>query len=197
VPGWLTTDIDGDPRIWEDAASPRVDIGADEYFNNDPPDTPTSLGPTEYVDGSTISDDTPTLEFTQSDPNSYDTVQYTIQIDDNAAFSSPVVDSTSALLAQGGASFTSPSLPDGDYYWRVMSTDQYGATSGWAVANGGAVAFHLATSPPPTPAPGGAVGGTIHPVDKAALLLPWFILSATLLLALTTAGLLLLRRRKP
>jgi parallel beta-helix repeat protein len=190
VPGGITTDIDGDPRIWEDAAVPTVDIGADEYFNNNPPYTPTSLGPTEYVDGSTVSDDTPTLEFTQDDPDNYDTVQYTIQIDDNAAFSSPVVDSTSALLTQGGASFTSPSLPDGDYYWRVMSTDRWGATSGWAVANGGAVAFSLDTSPAP-PA-GGAVGGTVYPVNKAALLLPWLILGTVLALA---GGLILRKQR--
>ncbi|NQT31119.1 MAG: right-handed parallel beta-helix repeat-containing protein [Deltaproteobacteria bacterium] len=189
APSLPATDFEGDPRIWEDAAVPTVDMGADEYFNNAPPYTPTSLGPTEYVDGGSVDDDTPEFSFIQDDPNDYDTVQYTIEIDNDSDFSSPSEADTSALLAQGPASFTSPSLPDDDYYWRVMSTDRYGATSGWAYANGGAIAFQLDTSP----AGGGAVGGEVYPIDKAALLLPWLGLGLVLILA--AGGLILVRRR--
>jgi parallel beta-helix repeat protein len=196
------TDFEGQPRVRDgDGDSIAVvDIGADEYFTNNPPDDPINLGPAEYTDGSTVSDDTPTLTFDQNDPDD-DDIQFTIQIDDDSGFSSPAVDYTSTLQTNpGAASFTSSSLPDGDYYWRVMSTDEYGATSGWAVANGGAVAFHLDTSIPPPPS-GGAVGGTVYPVDKAALLLPWFALSAAILLALAAGCLIFIRRadrpRKP
>ena len=72
-----------------------------------------------------------------------------------------------------------------------MSTDQWGAISGWTYANGGAVAFSLDTSP----AGGGTVGGTVYPADKAALLLPWLVLGAALVLA--AGGLAIARRLKP
>ena len=72
-----------------------------------------------------------------------------------------MVDYTSELLSHPGAgSFTvgqaagggvytvySATLPDGDYYWRVMSTDQYADTSGWSAANVGAIAFRLDATP--------------------------------------------------
>jgi hypothetical protein len=122
---------------------PTCSIGAEEC--NSAPDLPTNLGPAQYVNGSWVDNNTPTLEFTQSDPDG-NSVSYTIQIDDDHDFSSPSVDYSSGLMAQGNTSFTSPSLPDGDYYWRVMSTDEHGFEGGWTVANGGAIAFHLNTT---------------------------------------------------
>ena len=191
APSLPATDFDGEPRVFDGDLVPGavVDMGADEFFINSPPLDPFNLDPPEYTDGSTVSDDTPTLDFEQDDPDVTDTVQYTIQIDDDDDFSSPVVDYTSALLAQGPTSFTSPSLPDDSYYWRVMSTDQWGAPSGWTYARIGAPAFILDTTPPA----GGGVGGTVYPVDKAALLLPWLGLGVVLILA--AGGLILARRR--
>ncbi|MFA7381806.1 MAG: M23 family metallopeptidase, partial [Bacteroidia bacterium] len=49
---------------------------------NQNPSTPTSLGPTTLVDGSTGNDNTPTLTFTLADTDGADTVKYQIQIDD-------------------------------------------------------------------------------------------------------------------
>jgi len=118
---------------------------------NSSPNQPSSLGPTEYVNGSWGNDNTPTLQFTQSDPDISDTLKYTIQIDNNSNFLSPEVNYTSGLLAQGGTSYTPSPLADGSYYWRVMSTDNKGATSSWAVANGGIVAFRIDISNPSTP----------------------------------------------
>jgi len=107
-----------------------------------------------------VDDNTPTLEFTQSDPDG-NTVSYTIQIDDDDDFSSVAVDYTSGLMAQGDASFNvgqadgggaytegyeGQTLDDGDYYWRVMSTDEHGIASGWTAANSGGIAFRLNTT---------------------------------------------------
>ena len=50
--------------------------------------------------------------------NKVDTTNlYSIHVDDNADFSSLIVNSTTSA-----ASFTSPSLPNGKYYWRVRAT---------------------------------------------------------------------------
>jgi len=138
---------------------PVCSIGAEEC--NSAPDPPGGLGPTACVDGSWVDDDTPTLNFTQSDPDG-NTVRYTIQIDDtDNTFSSLVVDYTSGLLAEGDASFTvgqaegsgaytaggeGQTLNDGDYFWRVMSTDEHGVDGAWSVANGGNIAFRLNTA---------------------------------------------------
>lgn len=122
---------------------PTCSIGAEEC--NSAPNPPVSLGPAAYVDGIWVDNNTPTLNFTQSDPDG-NTVSYTIQIDDNDDFGSPAVDYTSELLTQGDASFTSPSLNDGDYYWRVMTTDEHSFEGDWSVANGGDIAFRLNTA---------------------------------------------------
>jgi len=127
------------------APEPTCSVGDEEC--NSPPNPPTGLGPTDCVDGSWIDDNTPTLEFTQYDPDG-DDIQYTIQIDNEPDFLDPlVVNETSGLSSHPGEdSFTSPALPEGDYYWRVMSTDEHGSQSDWSAANGGAIAFRLNTT---------------------------------------------------
>jgi len=128
---------------------------------NSAPNAPSSLSP---IDGSWTNDNTPTLSFTQSDPDAGDTVKYRVQVDDTSDFSSVVVDYTSALIAQGATSFTvgqaagsgtytvgsqGQTLADSaNYYWRVMSTDNNNASSGWTTANGGAIAFKVDTTAP-------------------------------------------------
>ncbi len=135
-------------------------------LTNAVPGAPSSLGPTDLVNGSTTGDTTPTLQFTQADGNSGDTLAFQIQIDDTSNFSSPVVDYTSAALAQGAASFTvgqsagsgsytvgsaSQTLARGSFYWRVRSTD-YAETGSWSTANSGSIAFKIAVAPTVTTA---------------------------------------------
>ena len=138
--------------------------------SNASPTDPSSLN---LTDGSWTTDNTPTLTFTQSDTDAVDIEKFRIQIDDTAGFGSPVVDYTSVLQDRGATSFTvgqaaglgtyttgsaSQTLADGTYYWRVMSTDNRGATSGWATANGGSVAFGVDITPPsPSTSTGTAV----------------------------------------
>lgn len=134
--------------------------------SNTSPTLPSSLGPTGVVNGSSGADTTPQFDFTLADANGSDTVKYQIQVDDNSNFSSPVVDYTSALAAQGAASFTvgqaagsgsyavgnsGQTLSDSSYYWRVRSFDNSGAVSSYVTANSGAVAFIVDNSAPSTP----------------------------------------------
>ncbi len=127
------------------------------YTANSAPNAPGSLGAASYVNGSTVTDTSPTLDFSQSDTNGGDTLKFQIQIDDTSNFSSPVVDYTSALIAQGATSFTvgqaagsgtyttggaNTDLNNGSYYWRVRSNDN-ALWGNYATANSGAVAFVL------------------------------------------------------
>ncbi len=130
---------------------------------NQDPSSPTSLGPSGFVDGSYTGDTTPSVTFTLADPDVSDTVKFNILIDDTSDYSSPVVNYTSALSAQGSASFTvgqatgtgsysvgsvGQTLADGSYYWKVKAIDNSAASGSYTLANSGNVAFILNTGSP-------------------------------------------------
>ncbi|MFS8130366.1 MAG: hypothetical protein ACMG57_00140 [Candidatus Dojkabacteria bacterium] len=132
-------------------------------FADGTPNAPSSLGPSNLVDGSSTSDTTPTLSFNLTDPDIGDTVKYTIQISTASDFSAIVSEYTSVLDVQGLASFTvgqiagsgsystgnaGQTLLSGSYYWRVLNTDSAASGSAYTTANGGAVAFVIDTIAP-------------------------------------------------
>lgn len=152
------------------AGSP-LDISSDEVnittlAANQSPSGPSALGPAAMTGGGWQTDTTPTLSFTLSDPDGAQTVKYRVQIDDTADFSSPVVDYTSALAAQGASSFTVGQAPGSgtyttgsqgqvlsstSFYWRVKTIDQIGAESSYVAAHSGAIAFRVDPASPSTP----------------------------------------------
>jgi len=155
----VTDDIDGETR----PATSDIgtwDIGSDQADVT--PSVPTSLGGSSFVDGSTKSTTTPNLTLSQADSDAGDNLAFQIQVDDSSDFASAVVDYTSSYLSQGATSFTvgqaagsgsyttgsaSQTLSDTSYYWRVRTGDGT-ATSTYATANSGSVAFIVdATSP--------------------------------------------------
>ena len=150
-----------------DIASKNVSIttqAANQY-----PSTPTSLGPTSSTNASWSNSTTPSFNFTLSDPDAGNTLKYRIQVDNNMDFSSPTVDYTSVLAAQGARSFTvgqaagsgsytvgsnGQTLSDAQYYWRVKAIDNNTAESSFVAANSGNIAFRIDTGTPgkpPTP----------------------------------------------
>ena len=75
--------------------------------------------------GRVTADNTPWLDWT--DVTDATAVYYQLQVDDNADFSSPVVNKTKVTLS----STTLPVLADGVYYWRVRAVDAAGNASAW------------------------------------------------------------------
>lgn len=132
-------------------------------FGSLDPNAPSNLGPANVISAIIVPSLQPLFSFTLSDPNALDTVRYQIQISTVADFLSTVVDYTSGLLSQGTKSFTvgqsagtgtysvgsgSQSLTTGEYFWRVMTTDNNGLTSAFTYGNGGSMAFAIDSDPP-------------------------------------------------
>lgn len=171
---WTSDELEADTeyifivkaRNGDDVETSSVLESAETSTENSAPNSPSTLGPNSYVDGSWGNDDGPTFTFIITDPDEADQVQFRIQIDDTADFSSPVVDYTSSFGQEGGKSFTvgqgafggtytigssGQALSDSNgYYWRVKAIDAQGAESAYNTAHGGAVAFKLDTEAPST-----------------------------------------------
>jgi hypothetical protein len=74
------------------------------------------------------SDTTPIFDWSDvTDPSG---VTYSLQVDDNADFSSPIV-SKEGLTASTYTLTKDEALPKGTYYWRVEAVDGAGNTAGW------------------------------------------------------------------
>lgn len=116
-----------------------------------------SLGPTSKTNGSSDSDKNPAFSFILANSSSSaGTIKFQIQIDDNADFSSYIIDYTSSLAPAGARGFTvgqaldggtygvglaGQKLNAGSYYWRIRAIDSRGLTSPYSVANNGNIAF--------------------------------------------------------
>lgn len=107
-----------------------------------------------FNDGSWTNDNTPTLQFDLSDPDSGDIINYQIQIDDSADFLSVVVDYTEpsgSASPRSNVQYTPSALSDGGlYYWRVKVIDDELEESAWATANSGSIAFKIDVIAPVT-----------------------------------------------
>lgn len=105
----------------------------------------TNVAPNEpnldnFNDGVSNSDNTPTLQFDITDNDVGDMNKYQIQIDNNADFSSPEIDSLESSFAvtpRNNETFTTTPLASGTYYWRVKAIDDDGLESNWSVASTG------------------------------------------------------------
>ena len=129
--------------------------GGQGFLDNSEPSSPTIIGTAEVINGGTISHNTPTFEFSLSDPDVSDQVKYQIQVSRNSDFTDLAINYISALASQGDSSFTAgqsagsgnyltnQSLTEGSYYWRVKAIDTYDQESSYSAANSGAVAFTI------------------------------------------------------
>jgi len=94
-------------------------------WDADSPSTPTLSSPSN---GAWTNDNTPTLSWNAaSDTGCAGLKDYNIQVDDNSDFSSPIVNAYTS-----STSYTTDTLNDGIYYWRVRARDNVGNIGGFS-----------------------------------------------------------------
>jgi len=126
-----------------DAGTPPNPINgtpkAQNSCDTQPPPTPTLLVPT---DNAKTNDNTPAFDWSDvTDPSG---VTYTIQVDNNADFSSPEISQTGLAVS----TFTpTTALADGTYFWRVRAVDGPGNVGAFSSV----FTFLLDTVPPGVP----------------------------------------------
>ncbi|MFA6429775.1 MAG: Calx-beta domain-containing protein [Patescibacteria group bacterium] len=156
------TSVGGAALVTASSAGGEGSVYTTSFVSNQSPTAPSSLGQTSLTNGSTTSSATPRFTFTLADPDAGNQVKYQIQVDDSSNYGSPVIDYTSALAAQGAASFSvgqatgtgsytagyaGMTLSSGSYYWRVKTIDSSASASDWTTATGtGIVAFIVDTA---------------------------------------------------
>ncbi|MBM4462041.1 MAG: hypothetical protein FJ012_01735 [Chloroflexi bacterium] len=108
--------------IWQAEASATT---ASWTVDTTPPSAPTLLTPANEA---RFSKKTPTLDW--SDVTDASGVTYSLQIDDNADFSSPII-SRQGLTGSTYTLTGGEALSKGTYYWRVRAVDGAGNVSAW------------------------------------------------------------------
>jgi len=188
VPGWLTTDFEGEPRIWDGDGNwtDVVDMGIDEYIliapmggsirttyrpSDDVMFRVGGLTPGVDVEVSVVAD----YHWDDGDdipPNTGDTIfaQQTFTTDSHGRIENEVIWYGPLELGEYDIAFDV--YPDGTYDLPDDLIDDPNHP-GFVVSS--------------------SVGGEVYPVDKAAFLMPW--LGLGLLLVLAAAGLIMARRR--
>jgi hypothetical protein len=106
----------GNPSAWSSRGAFKLDTTA--------PDRPELVSP---GDG-TITGKTPKLDW--SDVTDISTVHYQMQVDNDADFSSPVINKTWVSSSEYTVAAWQ-ALSAGTYYWRVIAIDGAGNDSGW------------------------------------------------------------------
>jgi hypothetical protein len=110
-----------------------------------PPVAPVLVSP---ANGENTNDNTPTLVWSNVFENSLPVV-YTIEVDNESTFSSPLVWSGTVenWNTSGTSSVTLPALADNLYYWRVRARDNAGNEGQWSAV----WTFRVDTTPPAAP----------------------------------------------
>ncbi|MEJ5200980.1 MAG: DNRLRE domain-containing protein [Anaerolineales bacterium] len=121
------------------------------FVTGNPPSIPTLLAP---ANNALVTNYQPTLDWKQSSvPLGTAFDRYQVQVDDNADFSSPVVDKDVAGLANHLYALETALSPNTRYYWRVRAWNTNGDYSAWSAVR----YFRAAMLPPVLSAPVGGV----------------------------------------
>ena len=118
------------------------------YSGNTAPNNPTIL---DHNTGAKVNTTTPSLGFNLSDLDTNNTVKYSIEVASDNVFTTPQIQVTGILGAQGDIYYdtTGGGLTEGNWFWRVKATDNYDLSSAWTNATSdGSPAFIIDASAP-------------------------------------------------
>ncbi len=127
-------------RIWaaNDHAAPLPSQETWSFYVDGYPSIPEIFAPLNGADADSA---TVLAWYASSDPDSFDIVSYSIQIDDDSSFNSPEIDQSglrSDLLLDDAFAISLAELAgysnlqnDTRYLWRVKADDNYGLSSNW------------------------------------------------------------------
>jgi hypothetical protein len=90
---------------------------------------------------------------------------YTIQVDEISAFGAPLILSASVAVSE----FTTSSLPDGNWFWRVRGVNSAGTPGAWSAVR----AIQVQSVPPPPPPPTPDAPSLVSPADNAQVMQPF------------------------
>jgi predicted phage tail protein len=145
--------------FWGEAFGTKLDLAGTSDPGPPPPPPPVAPALISPADGAT---EAQPLTFDWTDVEG--AVSYTIQVDEISDFGAPLIMSATPTASQ----FTTSSLPDGNWFWRVRAVDSAGTPGAWSVVRRIAV---QSAAPPPPPTPGAP--SLVSPADGAQVAQPF------------------------
>jgi hypothetical protein len=146
---------------YTDEAAPRYSNQIWDFYIDGLPEEAVILAP---PNGTSADESTYLIWLKADDPDSFDTVSYSLQADDDPTFGSPEIDQTGisdsglnldeAIAVQLGQldGFTNL-IPDTRYFWRVRSDDLFGGSSEWTDGSNYFIYLYSGQNPGPEPFP--------------------------------------------
>jgi hypothetical protein len=133
----------GDTMIfWGDAFVTKLDISGTSSPGPPPPPPPAAPALVSPADAAVTAHP---VTFDWTDVTG--AASYTIHVDEISQFGAPLVMSASPTASQ----FTTSSLPDGNWFWRVRAVNSEGTPGAWSAVR--RIGVQSAPPPPPPPAP--------------------------------------------
>jgi parallel beta-helix repeat protein/predicted outer membrane repeat protein len=126
-------------KAFIDQAPPKFSMETGNFYLDG---YPTALMPLSPANGSNTDSSSELIWLAGTDPDPFDSIRYSLQIDDSISFTSPIVNVTTVIpsIIRGDSlgvilnelpGFGSLQ-PNTTYHWRIRSNDKYGLSSVWS-----------------------------------------------------------------
>jgi Beta-propeller repeat len=161
TPGAFDRVFNGDPSIfWGDAFMVKIAFGSGAPAPPPPPPpVPAAPALVSPAEGAVVAQPV-TFDWTDV----AEAASYTIQVDEISEFGAPLILTASATASQ----FTTSSLPDGNWFWRVRAVNSAGTPGAWSAVR----AIQVESAPPPPPPPTPGAPSLVSPAENAVVAQP-------------------------